>query len=191
MNDRTRTRPTPHIEFKAGSQILASEWNEMQVQIREELARARAELTTAIDALRGELTATRGQLDATKATLGDTQQKLGVAEKNITALRSDLQDTQQKLRATQSGLDDARLDHKKLDTFTHAKLPDDGVWIGGWRLKTADNGNSVWFVAPGDKRVARFSLERDRFRVLQHAGNEQGGYFWYNEEDDYQFRYKK
>lgn len=46
MSETPKSRPQPYIEQRPGNQILASDWNDMQVQIREEIAATLADVTT-------------------------------------------------------------------------------------------------------------------------------------------------
>ena len=56
----------PYIEQQPGNPLLASDWNSMQVQIREDIAQACADL----DATRAELGSTQAELEKTRAALG-------------------------------------------------------------------------------------------------------------------------
>lgn len=203
MSDAKPGRPRPYVEQQPGNQILASDWNELQVQAREEIAATRADLA----ALRRELTELQALRQAVAAEVAALKDEVKTAR---LAVAGDV-DVQGRVHADggrfgaialgRPAHGEVRFPYETLQLADNhnlricfgarevyvlrgdgelqaASLRVGSIAIGDYRLD-APSG-SLRILGPDDRVVAAFSsVDGDRLRVYQNCDG-QPPYWFFN-----------
>ena len=209
MSETTKSRPRPYIEQRPGNQILASDWNDMQVQIREEIAATLAEVGTLREELL-KLEALRKKVAEEVAALQSevTTARLSVSGGAAIQGDAEVQGTIRGGSARFAGIAIGRAAHGKID-YSYESLqlrPEHNLrlWFGSDEryvfhnsgvlqasalkvnsLQIGDfrlDGANGWLriIGAGDKVIAQFSAVHGDRMVVYRDANAGKPYLFYN-----------